>query len=190
MPNYAIQNIVGDSTSGVTLGEARNSNIPAGAVISPKSYDNIKDTFLLLTVIDAGDIRVMTAAEKLAVPQSTIDAYRDYLKEAVDNKTDLLRSAGFEYPAASGKMFEILDPVAKANWIGIMQAADKGVLTTQEIYDKNRIPYTLTDVTDINNFWGTALTFETTVSADGGAILDQLNLANTIADLEAIVDNR
>lgn len=189
MPTYAVQNITGDLTSGVTLGSANNSGLPAGATVSPTSYSAVKDKHHLLLVIAGGDVREMTIAEKAAVPTSTVDACRELRKQEIDDKTEKLRSAGFEYPPASGNFFDILDP-AMARWIGIKQASDAGVLTSVTIRDKSRNPLILANATDVGNFWGSALTFEVSTTSAGGALLDALDAAATIANIEAVVDTR
>jgi len=187
MPQYAILIDSQNPLSGILRGVNVNSKIPDGALISPASYDLLLGINPLLITIDNGDIREMTTIEKINAPQASVEAYRQFRISESDIKTQQALSLGFEYPANSGKYFD-MDTTARSRWIGLKQASDSGLLTfPQVIRYKDRTKYTILDAADLTNFYSTALSFEVTTTSAGGDVLDALESAVTLKDLEDVI---
>jgi hypothetical protein len=119
----------------------------------------------------------------------TIDELKNKRCQEVDLKTEQLIFSGFSF---DGKLFSLSDN-AQRNWMGISAAISAGLLTEQDF------PFTLSAKDDTiyklswanrNNFMACVLRGISIPKGAGTALKNQILLAQTIEEINAIVDNR
>lgn len=117
---------------------------------------------------------------------TSVDGYKSYLYDKVDNKTGKLISQGFTYNA---KVFSLSEN-AQNNLLGTYSAKD--LLTypfSWSVKDDSEV-IQITDATEMATFFMTALGAKKAHQDSGTVLKQSVAACTTIAQLEAIVDNR
>lgn len=111
--------------------------------------------------------------------------YKDQKNDAIDSKTAELISSGFTYDST---VFSLSNEAQK-NWIGLDLA--KGDMTYPvKISTKSDVEYSLVDATAVHNFYLTGVAAKQGHLDSGRALKIQVNDATTVAEVDAVVDNR
>ena len=133
-----------------------------------------------------------TIAEQKAVedwPYTLTEAKIKKINE-IDSKTIILIQTGFLYNENNFSMSD----AAQRNWIGISTAKNAGMLSYPfPVSTVDEGTYYLQDSTDALNFLIAYMTYQTdpTKPLGAGRILKaQVQAATTVAEVEAVVDNR
>jgi hypothetical protein len=127
-----------------------------------------------------------------AIPQATLDAeYIEYYKVnkniLIDIKTQELISGGFTYNAS---IFS-LSSKAQTNWIGLEQADALGLITfPYNVTTKDDLEHSIISSADLTGFYATGLGIKSAHISSGRDLKQLVNVATTIAEVDAVVDNR
>lgn len=132
-----------------------------------------------------GDIVTeMSSTEKDAV---FLDDAKETKKSQVDSRTGQLISQGFVY---GGSVFS-LSEVAQLNWVGLNHADVKAVISYPlAISTKDDGEYLLTSAVDVTQFFMTGVGVKKAHLDSGRDLKILISQAETLAELDAIVDNR
>lgn len=133
--------------------------------------------------VDAGAVVPYPEPEQLAVLKPEKIA-------AIEAKTASLIGGGFEYPAASGTMYS-LGVDARIEIIAMKQAKANELsypvpFTSQD----GTVNASLANAAEVDTFYATAFGRYQAIKAAGGLLKAQVAAATTIAELDAVVDNR
>lgn len=106
---------------------------------------------------------------------------------AIDNKTQTLISAGFSY---GGQIFSLSEK-AQINWIGLKQSSDAGLITfPYDVTTKDDVIYSIADSTALTDFYTQGLGTVSYHLTSGRNLKDSVKAATTVAEVDAIIDNR
>jgi hypothetical protein len=163
-------------------------------LINPAGLDTLKgavDPGYWKLTAGGDDIEEMTAAEKTAADDSAerLDPEKDRRLAQINHRTDELVDTGqFEYPASSGNFFS-LEPGARENWSGLW--ASRTILSfPQTVGTLDYDDFDIDDVTELTNFYGTALLTVKGIREAGQDYRKQIRDATTRAAVDAVVDTR
>lgn len=118
----------------------------------------------------------------------SLDNYKLLKNNAIDDKTGELISAGYTY---ASKQFS-LSANAQTNILALFATKDNPALTYPIEYNTldDTDNYMVTDATDLENMYLTALATKK-ASVDSGTLLkDQVRASTTRAQVDAVIDNR
>lgn len=136
-------------------------------------------------VVDGGTVREMSDAEKTALHLQ--DRKNERVLE-VDAKTDAMIAAGFAYRSVTFS----LTLEAQCQLLAVFAFRDTGALSYpirwNSLDDTDQID--IIDAADLTQFCMTALGTVRSILDTGTVLKDQIRAATTVAEVDAIVDNR
>lgn len=132
---------------------------------------------------NASDQAALDLIVKNHVPK-TLDDKKTEKKQAIDNRTDAIIAAGFEF---DGNRFS-LSTEAQTNWLGLLIL--QGMMSWPVgITNSDDNTYSLA-LANLNAFIGTGMTVIATAVGTGRALKVACNAAADQAALDAVVDSR
>lgn len=122
---------------------------------------------------------------------SELDQSKAAKAAAIDGRTRDLIAEGFEYPSASGVYFS-LSTKGQASLLGLEAARDDPAFTYPVNWNSknDKAKQALADTTSAHGFFMTALGTVRGHLDGGTALKDDVRAAATVAEVDAILDNR
>ena len=166
-----------DGTGLAREGELRNPDLSAVANVPAKYWR-----------IVGGAVVEMTAEQKAAIDAADLQAAKLAKIAAIDARTgDLIASGSVNVNGVDIST----SLAAQTSLNGMKSASDFGLLTfPQQVSATNGGAYTINSLNDFKRVGGLVMTFVLTTKADGRALRQQVLDATTIAEVEAVEDNR
>ena len=121
--------------------------------------------------------------------QLTLPNYKLLRFDEIDRKTGELIFQGFEYPPASGNIFSF-STNAQSNLLGTYSAKDLLTYPFGWSLKNDSSVYQIADVTEMSNFFLTALGTKKAWQDSGTALKQAVEAATDEAGVDAVIDNR
>jgi len=139
----------------------------------------------------APDIAAIDSAVAAHTPKTELQKAKCVKVKAIDARTMELIYTGFEYPPSSGQMFS-LSQEGQSRLNGINQVRDHAsvIYPVRWNFLDDSGAIDLVDAEVILNFYLTAIGTYRTYVDSGTSLKDSVRAASTIAEVNAIVDNR
>jgi hypothetical protein len=141
--------------------------------------DTVRDVVIVSEVIDLND----GSANVLS-----LEDLKEIRKQEIDTKTGELISVGYEYPASSGKFFSI-SANSQSN-LHAMRADPASFIGIKWMTKDDSDFHTIVDANDALALYGAAFGMVSTHKMSGAELKIQVTAATTIAEVDAIIDNR
>jgi len=152
------------------------------------------DTALVADFVDTLTGSEVTTLDDTVAAHQLVAALTDAKAEkikTIDANTGALIGKGFEFPAASGIMYSLSD-AAQRTLIAADQQRSDPTFTYPVIWNSkdDLSEISLADATELHNFVLTAVGTTRAWLDSGTGLKSQVRAATTVAEVEAIVDNR
>lgn len=121
--------------------------------------------------------------------QLTLPNYKLLRFNEIDRKTGELIFEGFEYPVASGNMFSF-STNAQSNLLGTYSAKELLTYPFEWSVKDDSLVYQIADVTEMSNFFLTALNTKKGRQDSGTTLKQAVESATNEAEVDAVIDNR
>ena len=166
-----IETTLGLTIDGVTFNEYHATDNPDNVIVHTYADLNASQQTALQNVVINHD-PTLIVAKNIKIKQ-------------IDKKTQSLIYSGFTY---ASNVFS-MSTNAQTNWLGLDHARELltypyGVTTI------NDTEYSFPDSTDLHNFFLTGMAFKGGIVSSGRSLKLQVKAATTVAEVNAIVDNR
>jgi len=121
----------------------------------------------------------------------TLDDLKQWKMDLIDQRTEELIYAGFEYPTSSGKYFSASRNMQRT-LMGTFVIKDHASLSYPITWccNDNTNSITLSNATDVENFYLTGLSHIRTCKDGGTSLKDQVMDATTVEEVLAVEDTR
>ena len=121
--------------------------------------------------------------------QLTLPNYKRLRFDEIDRKTGELISQGFEYPPLSGNIFSF-SVNAQSNLLGTYSAKDLLQYPFSWSLKDDSAVYQIANIAEMSNFFMTALGTKKAWQDSGTVLKQEIENAQTEAEVDAIIDNR
>jgi hypothetical protein len=164
--------------------EIKAASLPMPSILFDNDLQRVTLTFVDALTNDQND----SFSSLIAAHSPALERAKRVKKKQIDDKTDELIASGVPF---NGEIFS-MSLAAQANWMGIVQAYDMGLLTFPYEVSTNSGDqrYTFQTFAEFQQFYGTGMYVLGNHVAGGRALKEQVVLASTLAEVSAIQDNR
>jgi len=152
------------------------------------------DTALVADFVDTLTGAEVTTLDDTVAAHQLVAALADAKAEkirSIDANTGRLIALGFEFPASSGTIFSLSDSAQRTLLAADQQRSDPS-FTYPVVWNSldDSATISLADATELHDFVITAVGTTRAHLDSGTDLKDQVRAATTVAEVEAVVDNR